>query len=197
MRIAYTLVLISIVFIRCTGSTGQNQETTNEKNLAQEIIDSAIEVAGSQRWQSAKVNLDFRNIHYTAERTGGRYTYSRSIKIDSTETEILDAMNNDGFTRTVNGEEAEVVEERQQAYSRSINSVIYFASLPFPLNDDAVIKKYLGEVTIKGQPYHEIKVTFEQKVVGQTMTIPLFTGFIKTLTPLIIWPIAIIQMAVV
>ncbi|GAB3832132.1 hypothetical protein GCM10028895_49420 [Pontibacter rugosus] len=42
-----------------------------------------------------------------------------------------------------------------------MNSVIYFALLPYGLNDAAVNKAYLGKTSIKGQPYHKIKVTFD------------------------------------
>ncbi|MCB0609821.1 MAG: hypothetical protein KDD12_19025, partial [Lewinella sp.] len=46
------------------------------------------------------------------------------------------------------------------AYANSVNSVIYFALLPYFLNDPAVRKTYLGKTTIKGIAYHKIGVTF-------------------------------------
>jgi len=39
--------------------------------------------------------------------------------------------------------------------------------LPYKLNDSAVIKEYDGEVTIKGELYQKIKVTFQQEGGGK------------------------------
>jgi hypothetical protein len=38
--------------------------------------------------------------------------------------------------------------------------------LPYGLNDTAVNKKLLGQTTIKGEPYYEVKVTFDQQDGG-------------------------------
>src|SRR5690606_13025286 len=59
-----------------------------------------------------------------------------------------------------------LTEERVGAFSRSVNSVAYFAFLPYSLNDAAAVKTYLGETEIKGKKYHQIKVTFEQQGGG-------------------------------
>jgi hypothetical protein len=52
-------------------------------------------------------------------------------------------------------------------YTASVNSVLYFALLPYGLNDAAVNKSYLGESTIKAAAYHKIKVTFKQEGGGE------------------------------
>ncbi len=39
--------------------------------------------------------------------------------------------------------------------------MVYFLYLPLKLNDSPVIKKYLGERTIKGKSYHQIEVSFD------------------------------------
>jgi hypothetical protein len=57
-------------------------------------------------------------------------------------------------------------EEKETAYANSLNSVIYFALLPHGINDDAVNKEYLAETTIKDQPYHKIKITFDPEGGG-------------------------------
>jgi hypothetical protein len=51
-------------------------------------------------------------------------------------------------------------------YSNSVNSVHYFAQLPYGLNDNAVQKELLGEATINGNPYFEVGVTFKQEGGG-------------------------------
>jgi hypothetical protein len=43
-----------------------------------------------------------------------------------------------------------------------LNSVIYFATLPYKLQDASVTKTFVEEATIKGKRYDLIKVTFGQ-----------------------------------
>ena len=52
-------------------------------------------------------------------------------------------------------------------YKNSINSVVYFALLPNPLNDKAVNKTFIGETTIGGQKYDKIKLTFNPENGGK------------------------------
>ncbi|MEN0004759.1 MAG: DUF6503 family protein, partial [Bacteroidota bacterium] len=52
-------------------------------------------------------------------------------------------------------------------YSNSVNSVVYFALLPYFLNDGAVQKTYLGEAKLNQRWYHKIKVTFAQEGGGK------------------------------
>ena len=56
---------------------------------------------------------------------------------------------------------------RQNAYANSVNSVIYFAFLPYRLNDASVIKNYLGKVNVLDKEYHKIQVTFRQEGGGE------------------------------
>ncbi len=125
----------------------------------------AIETHGGEQYEQAALSFNFRDRHYTYTRNGGTYTYTREFS-DST-GQVKDELNNEGFSRTVNGETADVSEERKTAYSNSVNSVIYFAMLPFGLNDAAVQKEYLGETEIAGSNYHLVKVTFSEEGGGQ------------------------------
>ena len=79
---------------------------------------------------------------------------------------ITDSLTNKGFTRTVSGQPVELTADEDSMYSNSVNSVIYFALLPYKLNDAAVNKTYLGQTSINGEPYHEIEVTFDQEGGG-------------------------------
>lgn len=139
-------------------------ETTAAGEQAQAIVDKAIEAHGGKNFQELQVAFDFRNRHYTAERKGGLYTYTRSFT-DST-GQVKDILTNRGFVRKVNGQEVTLPKNREQAFSESVNSVIYFALLPYGLNDPAVQKAYLGKTTIRQQPYHKIKITFAQEGGG-------------------------------
>src|SRR5690606_39210060 len=112
------------------------------------------------------ISFEFRDRQYRALRDGGVFVYSRTFA-DSTGHEVHDVWRNSGFTRTVNGKEVDLPAERQKAFTASVNSVIYFALLPYALNDEAVYKEYLGETTIKGESYHKVRVTFAQEGGGE------------------------------
>jgi hypothetical protein len=114
-------------------------------NEAQRIVDLAIEAHGVKRLGSSRLEFDFRQHHYVAIRNGGLYSYQRVLK-DTART-VPDTM--------------------AVKYAGSINSVIYFATLPYSLNDPAVRKKYLGKTTLDGQPYHKVEVTFKEAGGGE------------------------------
>lgn len=131
---------------------------------AKSIVDAGIEAHGGSAYQSFLLEFDFRDIHYTAARDGGIFSYTREFT-DST-GRIKDVLNNSGFTRYRNDSPLTLTKGRAGAFTRSVNSVIYFALLPFGLNDDAVIKKWIKETTIKGEPYDVVRVTFHQTSGG-------------------------------
>lgn len=134
-------------------------------NKAQQVVDKAIANAGGDKFNNAIIDFDFREHHYRSDRNGGIYQYTR-IKQDSA-GRVQDILNNDGFQRIVNNAEVEVPDKMAARYSSSINSVIYFALLPYGLNDEAVKKEYLGEVNLEGKDYHKIRVTFAEEGGGE------------------------------
>jgi hypothetical protein len=138
----------------------------NQKDRAQQVVDQAIKEHGSDLVDQAFIEFDFRRRHYISDRNHGSYTYKRIFE-DKDENKIEDVLTNDGFSRFINGERVNLEQKRATSYSSSVNSVIYFALLPFFLNDQAVIKSYLGEEVIKGERYHKVKVTFRQEGGGK------------------------------
>jgi len=132
---------------------------------AQEIVDAAIAYHRMENLYDAEFNLTFREMAYTYKMHEGRYEYTRT-QTDSSGATITDVLNNDGLVRTIDGKGVTLTPERNGAFSRSVNSVIYFFRLPYGLNDDAVRKTYNGQVEIEGKKYHEVKVTFAQEGGG-------------------------------
>ena len=110
-------------------------------------------------------HFDFRDKHYQRFRYGGTFEYSRSWKDSS--AVVTDILNNQGLHRLINGEVVNLSERRQAAFTSSLNSVIYFALLPYRLNDDAVKKRYIGETEIDGRPYCKVEVTFTEDGGGE------------------------------
>lgn len=138
----------------------------NQRTQAEKIVDAAIEAYGGELYESSIIDFDFRNIHYTIYKTPTAFEYIREFS-DSTGI-IRDVLNNSGFVRTLDGTPIDTLtEERIGAYSRSINSVAYFAYLPYGLNDAAAVKTYLGETEINEKKYHLIKVTFVPEGGGE------------------------------
>lgn len=136
------------------------------RSEAQKIVDAAIEAHGGKAFEKSKIEFDFRAMHYTIYKSPTAFEYTREFT-DSTGT-VKDVLNNDGFVRTVNGVKIDTLtEERVGAFSRSVNSVAYFAFLPYGLNDPAAVKTYLGETELKGKKYDKIKVTFVAEGGGE------------------------------
>jgi hypothetical protein len=131
---------------------------------AQGIVDHSIQMHGGSAFESFFLEFDFRNRHYTAARNEGVFTYTREFK-DTTGV-IKDVLDNSGLVRYHNGSITSITAERRRAFSNSVNSVIYFALLPFGLNDDAVNKEWVKETAIKGTPYDVIRVTFNKSGGG-------------------------------
>lgn len=163
LKYTYTWLLLGLLFIAAACS----ESKPAEDNEAQAIVDAAIKAHGGQKLDKSIVSFRLRDIQYRALRDNGAFVYSRTFT-DSTGQRIHDVLSNSGFKRTVDDTEVELPEERKQAFSNSVNSVVYFALLPYFLNDPAVQKSYLGEAKVKGEPYHKVKVTFAQEGGGDS-----------------------------
>ena len=131
------------------------------KNKAQRIINKAIKAHGGKNYQKAKISFDFRDRHYEAERDGSLFTYKRIFKNKAGE-QVEDLLSNQAFYRKINNAVVDLDSKKANAYSNSVNSVIYFALLPYFLNDEAVVKEYLGEEIIQNRAYYKIKVHFKE-----------------------------------
>lgn len=152
-------LLFCLAFLLIAMSCKQEQSFS-----AQVIVDNAIEVSGGEKIKNSTISFDFRDIHYKALRKNGIFQYERIFN-DSL-GQIRDVLSNDGFKRYVNEKKVTVIDSMAAKYARSVNSVHYFIVLPFGLNDAAVNKELLGEVTIKNRTYYKIKVTFSQEGGG-------------------------------
>jgi len=147
------LFIVSIVAVFMTACSSNLTDP-------QKIIDNAIAASGGEKYLNSTAEFDFRDRHYIAKRNGGVFSYERITK-DSLNT-THDFLNNDGFRREVNGSVVEVADSMKTRYSASVNSVVYFALLPYGLNDASVQKKFLGETQLEGKNQYVVEVTFTQ-----------------------------------
>jgi hypothetical protein len=135
------------------------------KPTAVEIVNKSIQAHGGELYENSVIDFDFRSRHYKLERYHGQFIYHR-IFTDSAET-YHDILRNNSFERIVKDSIVALDDEWISRYSSSVNSVAYFALLPFGLNDPAVHKQLLSDEEIGGKWYYKIKVTFNQAGGGE------------------------------
>jgi hypothetical protein len=157
------MIRFSLLLLVCLGLGFTACDSRSE---AQKIVDDSIIAHGGDSFSKSLIEFDFRNIHYRIFKTESEFEYIREFT-DSTGM-IKDVLNNAGFIRTVNGVKIDTLDQEWIGkYSRSVNSVAYFAFLPYGLNDASVLKEYLGETTLNDKTYELIKVVFQQEGGGE------------------------------
>jgi len=150
MKNPFIISVLAVLMIACNTSLTDPQK----------IIDKAIAASGGEKYLNSTVEFDFRERHYIAKRNGGVFSYERITK-DSVNT-IHDYLSNEGFRREINGAQVDVADSMKTRYSASVNSVLYFALLPYGLNDASVQKKFLGETQLEGKNQFVVEITFTQ-----------------------------------
>ena len=155
------LTCLAMAFMTCSSrnpsATTAAQAPTDK---AQAIVEAAVERAALTGLDSAAFEFTFRDKSYRYQKAGGRFVYERYWRDTTTGHFIRDVLHNDEFVRYVDGERALLTAKQYDAYSSSVNSVIYFAFLPYALLDPAAQLTYLGTEEIKGRTYDKIGVGF-------------------------------------
>lgn len=136
------------------------------ENQAHQVILQSIKAHGLEDLDDASLKFTFRQRGYTYWKNEGRFVYQR-IQQDSAQNKIVDRLDNDGLKRYVNDTIVALSSKDSAAFASSVNSVIYFAFLPYFLKDPAVQTSYLGVRKIEGKDYHKIKVGFQAEGGGK------------------------------
>ena len=129
-----------------------------EELSADQVVKKAIESHGGERYDNMVVEFDFRNGHYKAEIKKGQYVYERSFRAN--EGWVMDVYENKKFKRMIDQKEVKLSSESLKTYQNATNSVIYFALLPFHLDDPVINRQLMRSVKIKNEPYYKVEVTF-------------------------------------
>jgi hypothetical protein len=151
------LLLLIIVFVSCNSA--------DSKKTAQDIIDASIIASGLDKVSNSEIEFEFRKRKYVASRNNGTFALERFTKRDS--MLMHDVLSNNDFERFINDEKMHVPDSMKTRYASSINSVHYFSVLPYGLNDAAVRKKKLEDVTIKEKEYFKIQISFSEDGGGE------------------------------
>ncbi|MBO0324198.1 deoxyribose-phosphate aldolase [Muricauda sp. CAU 1633] len=131
---------------------------------AQEIVDKSIADSGGVLYENHSTSFEFRDRRYISENDGNTKVLKRIFQMDS--VTITDVKTGNEFQRFMNDSLVAVSDSIAGRYANSVNSVHYFARLPYGLNDAAVNKQLLGKETIEGKEHYKIKVTFDQSGGG-------------------------------
>ncbi len=153
MRVCLFFFIITI--LSCAPKGAQKSKTVEGK-----IINEAIEAHGGKLYDNAHYAFEFRNKQYSFKHGEGRYEYT-SLQ-EKNDRKVHYYMSNDQFTYSVNDEVQNLSDLDVTRYGNSLNSVIYFALLPYRLNDPAVNKAYKGITTIKDKVYEVVEVRFQE-----------------------------------
>lgn len=159
-QIIAPLALVATLLAGC-----QSPEDRDRQRGA-EVIERARAAHGSAALDHAVVTFTFRGDSYTAARDGGAFSYTRCYESE-TGAEVCDTLDNDGVHRQLGGEALAVSEREARAIETTVNSVVYFALLPYNLADPAVEPRWRQEAVIRGEPYDVVEVRFRQEDGGR------------------------------
>ena len=132
---------------------------------ATSVLAKALKAHGGDLYENAHYQFVFRKKTFTFQNNGPVYRYKSVQEKGGIKT--VDMLDNDMVSRTVDGEPVVLSEKQKIGIGGSLNSVIYFATLPHKLSDASVNIASGGKVSIKGTQYDILQVTFDQAGGGR------------------------------
>ena len=128
-------------------------------------MDRVRERHGVSGLDHAEVTFSFRGTPFTLRREGTTFRYARTLT-DDAGRQLEEVVDNHGVHRFVDGEEVALDEAEAGRVHTAVNSVAYFALLPYALTDPAVRVRTLGPDSVGGQAYDRLEATFAQEGGG-------------------------------
>jgi hypothetical protein len=159
--------LVLSVLLLTMATTSCTKKTEDAK--AKAILIECVKTHGGAAYEDLNVNFDFRKYKISIKNQARAYTYSRTFT-DSTGNVIQDILKDNIFERSQNQKPVRLSPKDHEKYKEAVNSVAYFALLPYKLLDPAVNATYIGQNTIEGQVYEKIKVSFDAEGGGKDHT---------------------------
>lgn len=157
MKNMWQLSLAALLLMGCSA---------DEKELtADQIISKAVETHGGRLYNDMEVQFDFRGRHFRAKITEGTYEYERTYEADG--RLVKDLIKNDKYQRILGQREIQLKENELSNYKTATNTVIYFALLPFNLDNPVVNRQLMRSVEIKGKQYYKVEITYGKNGGGK------------------------------
>ena len=150
------IILLFLILVSCSNSSHISTS---------QIINKSIKAHGWDQ-DDFSIVFDFRDYQYELKRKNKFYSFQRTTKKEG--NVVKDLMSSKKkLKRFINNKSVELSDSMTNVFSNSLNSVMYFFQLPRPLNDQAVVPKYLGLTKILNERYWTIKVTFKENGGGK------------------------------
>lgn len=162
-----SVLLASVFFLAACQPPGWEADGTPrlEETRAREVIAQAIQAHGGDLFETGTFHFHFRGADFRVIRENGYFYQERVREVEG--ATITEAMTNSGTYRWVNGTQVELGPDDERSLETAVNSVVYFAFLPYRLEDPAVIPRHLGERELEGASYDLVEVTFHQEGGGR------------------------------
>jgi len=157
-RIARPFSLV-LMLVLVAGSTASAQDSGPPKVTSLDIIDRAIAFHGGELYRASESELDICSLsgcfHMRARIDGDQYEYevSREEK-GHTKSALLTNQSAERF------EDGKPLLAEPRAVQDWVMARVYFAFLPYRLNDPSVYKQDLGLEDWEGRSLHKVKITF-------------------------------------
>ncbi len=127
-----------------------------------EIVDRAIAHHGGEIYTSSETRMSLCSKSGCARLAtitdGWEYEYEVTARSGDGERRVR--ITNDTVEQWIDGEPVEVAPERLQPLRDGVMARVYFAFLPYRLNDPSVLKQDLGVEDWAGRTLHRVRVTF-------------------------------------
>jgi hypothetical protein len=130
------------------------------------VVHDAISAHGGDRFRALRLEFEFRGTPFLVVYDHGIFVFERRTT-DAEGRTVVERMDNDATTRTVDGTTVDLAPQELASLETAVNSVVYFALLPWRLEDPAVRLRDLGDAEVEGEPYRKIEVTFESDGGGR------------------------------
>lgn len=169
------ILLMSLFFSIPAFLFGQSKAKGDSFSV--KLLAKTIKAHGGKKYNKAHYQFTFRDHLYRFKNSKKGYEYT--VRKSKGGQQVFDQLVNGNLVRTINGQETELNAKAKQGAVNSLNSVIYFATLPHKLSDPAVNLTYGKTTKIKGQEYHVLHVQFD-KVGGGVDHDDEFVYWIRT-----------------
>ena len=148
--------MLAVALLACASALGSPPKVERL-----EIVDRAIEFHGGDAFESSTKRFRICSksgcFAVRSRIDGGRFEHTVEQPERGREVRIT----NDSVERWQDGEPVEVAGKDEQRWRDWVSQRVYFAFLPYALNDPSVYKQDLGLVDGEHGPLHLVKVSFE------------------------------------
>ena len=156
------LLFCCLALAACTSPAAEGPQGDAD---ALALVDRLRDRHGVDALDRAEVTFSFRGTPFAAWRDGSQFRYARQL-VDDAGRRVEEVVDNAGTHRFVDGAEVELADDEAGRVHTAVNSVVYFALLPYALTDPAVRVRTLGPDSVAGAAYDRLEATFAQEGGG-------------------------------